>query len=68
VHAILLLVGGKRITAKEEIDAIHWSTWTSVLGAEVNGIWPKYTQVSAIMGNVQASPEQNKESGMVGHS
>ena len=38
-------VGGKRITGKEEIQAIHWSSWTCVLGTEVNGIWPKYTQV-----------------------
>ena len=36
------------MTAKEEIQAIHWATWTSVLGAEVNGIWPKYTQVNDI--------------------
>lgn len=45
---LLLLVGGKRVTSKEEINAIHWSTWTGVLGAEVNGIWPKYTQVSGM--------------------
>lgn len=34
------------MTAKEEIQDIHWFSWTSVLGPEVNGIWPKYTQVS----------------------
>ena len=40
--------GCKRITAKEEIQSIHWVTWTGVLGSEVNGIWPKYTQVNDI--------------------
>ena len=51
VAIILLYVGGKRVTSKEEVNAIHWSTWTGVLGAEVNGIWPKYTQVSALEWN-----------------
>ena len=41
-------VGCKRVTAKEEIQSIHWATWTGVLGSEVNGIWPKYTQVNDI--------------------
>ena len=40
--------GGKRITSKEEIHAIQWATWTSVLGSEVNGIWPKYSQVNDV--------------------
>ena len=43
-----VFVGGKRVTAKEEIQSIHWATWTGVLGSEVNGIWPKYTQVNDI--------------------
>ena len=43
-----MCVGCKRITAKEEIQSIHWATWTGVLGSEVNGIWPKYTQVNDI--------------------
>ena len=38
-----IISGGKRIIREEEIDAIHWQTWTSVLGPEVNGIWEKYT-------------------------
>ena len=45
---LLLCTGGKRVTAKEEIQAIQWSTWTSVLGSEVNGIWPKYSQVNDV--------------------
>ena len=43
-----VLLGGKRVSAKEEIQSIHWATWTGVLGSEVNGIWPKYTQVNDI--------------------
>ncbi|XP_065115366.1 echinoderm microtubule-associated protein-like 6 isoform X2 [Paramisgurnus dabryanus] len=33
---------------KEEAKGIHWMTWTCVLGAEVNGIWPKYSNVNDI--------------------
>lgn len=36
------------MTRKEEIEAIHWQTWTSVLGAEVNGIWEKYTDTTDV--------------------
>lgn len=43
-----MFTGCKRVTSKEEIQAIHWSFWTGVLGQEVNGIWPKYTQVNDI--------------------
>ncbi|XP_077993248.1 echinoderm microtubule-associated protein-like 6 [Glandiceps talaboti] len=39
---------GKHLTSKEEIKAIHWVTWTSVLGPEVNGIWPKYTDINDV--------------------
>lgn len=28
--------------------AIHWATWTCVLGPEVNGIWEKYTDTNDI--------------------
>lgn len=40
--------GGKRITGKEEMQAMQWMSWTSVLGPEVNGIWPKYSQVNDV--------------------
>lgn len=41
--------GGKRITGrKEEVQAMQWVSWTSVLGPEVNGIWPKYSQVNDV--------------------
>eukprot|EP00794_Sanderia_malayensis_P020047 gene20047-22014_t len=39
---------GKRITRKDEIDSIHWSTWTCVLGDEVNGIWEKFTDTTDV--------------------
>ncbi|XP_050404782.1 echinoderm microtubule-associated protein-like 6 [Patella vulgata] len=48
---------GKQVTNKEEIMAIHWSTFTGVLGAEVNGIWEKYTDtndVNAVDANFSA--------------
>ncbi len=43
-----ILLGGKRVTSKDEILGIHWSSWTGVLGTEVNGVWPKYTQVNDV--------------------
>uniref|UniRef100_UPI00398E636F echinoderm microtubule-associated protein-like 6 isoform X3 n=1 Tax=Pristiophorus japonicus TaxID=55135 RepID=UPI00398E636F len=39
---------GKHLTGKDEIKGIHWATWTCVIGPEVNGIWPKYTDVMDI--------------------
>jgi microtubule-associated protein-like 6 len=39
---------GKRVTNKDEVKAIHWATWTCVLGQEVNGIWEKYTDTNDI--------------------
>ncbi|KTF77920.1 hypothetical protein cypCar_00043473 [Cyprinus carpio] len=33
---------------KDEAKGIHWMTWTCVLGPEVNGIWPKYSNVNDI--------------------
>ena len=44
----LFFTAGKRVTRKEEIEAIHWKSWTSVLGAEVNGIWEKYTDTTDV--------------------
>uniref|UniRef100_A0AAY4ASC1 Echinoderm microtubule-associated protein-like 6 n=1 Tax=Denticeps clupeoides TaxID=299321 RepID=A0AAY4ASC1_9TELE len=38
---------GKYLT-KDEAKGIHWMTWTGVIGAEVNGIWPKYSNVNNI--------------------
>lgn len=39
---------GKQVTSKEEIQAIHWATFTGVLGAEVSGIWEKYTDTNDV--------------------
>ncbi|KAI1896973.1 hypothetical protein AGOR_G00100430 [Albula goreensis] len=39
---------GKHITIKEEIKGTHWVSWTCAIGPEVNGIWPKYSDVNDI--------------------
>ncbi|XP_069464337.1 echinoderm microtubule-associated protein-like 6 isoform X1 [Ambystoma mexicanum] len=39
---------GKHLTSKDEIKGIHWATWTCVVGPEVAGIWPKYTDITDI--------------------
>jgi len=36
------------VTSKEELTAIHWATFTGVLGQEVNGIWEKYTDTNDV--------------------
>ena len=30
------------------MKAIHWATFTGVLGVEVNGIWEKYTDTNDV--------------------
>ncbi|XP_004681693.1 PREDICTED: echinoderm microtubule-associated protein-like 5 isoform X1 [Condylura cristata] len=40
--------GGKEVTNKEEIKCVHWASWTCVSGLEVNGILPKYSDISDI--------------------
>ncbi|RXM95556.1 Echinoderm microtubule-associated protein-like 5 [Acipenser ruthenus] len=40
--------GGKEVTNKEEFKLVQWSTWTCSLGPEVNGIWPKYSDINDI--------------------
>ncbi|CAB1335195.1 unnamed protein product, partial [Coregonus sp. 'balchen'] len=39
---------GKEITNREELKLVQWSSWTCVLGPEVNGIWPKYSEINDI--------------------
>jgi len=46
-HCLLLAVG-KQVTSTEEIQSIHWYSFTGVLGPEVNGIWEKYTDTNDV--------------------
>nr|XP_046163640.1 echinoderm microtubule-associated protein-like 5 isoform X2 [Oncorhynchus gorbuscha] len=39
---------GKEVTNREELKLVQWSSWTCVLGPEVNGIWPKYSEINDI--------------------
>ena len=40
---------GKRITLKnQEIERLAWSSWTSVLGATCEGLWPPKCDVTDI--------------------
>ncbi|KAM4599415.1 echinoderm microtubule-associated protein-like 6 isoform 3-T3 [Fundulus diaphanus] len=39
---------GKPIINKEEVKGQRWASWSSVLGSEVSGIWPKYSDSTAI--------------------
>ncbi|KAI1886389.1 hypothetical protein AGOR_G00213510 [Albula goreensis] len=39
---------GKPVTTKDETKGIHWVSWTCVIGPEVSGIWPKYTNINDI--------------------
>ena len=43
----LISIAGKLLN-KEETKGIHWMTWTGIIGPEVNGIWPKYANVTDI--------------------
>uniref|UniRef100_A0A2K6G4N4 EMAP like 5 n=1 Tax=Propithecus coquereli TaxID=379532 RepID=A0A2K6G4N4_PROCO len=43
-----LFLGGKEVTSTEEIKGVHWASWTCVSGLEVNGIWPKYSDINDI--------------------
>ncbi|KAM4730013.1 echinoderm microtubule-associated protein-like 6 isoform 3-T3 [Anableps anableps] len=49
---------GKPIVNNEEVKGQHWASWSSVLGSEVSGIWPKYsdsTAVNAVDANLSAA-------------
>ncbi|KAM7109602.1 echinoderm microtubule-associated protein-like 5 isoform 5-T5 [Ciconia maguari] len=39
---------GKEVTNKEELKGVQWASWTCVSGLEVNGIWPKYSDINDI--------------------
>lgn len=46
-NLFLCLTAGK-LVPKEEAQGIHWITWTGIVGAEVNGIWPKYSNITNV--------------------
>lgn len=52
---LILSSVGKPIINKEEVKGQRWATWSSVLGPEVNGIWPKYSDSTPI-NSVDANP------------
>ncbi|XP_066266402.1 echinoderm microtubule-associated protein-like 6 [Branchiostoma lanceolatum] len=39
---------GKMANKRDDLSAIAWETWTGVLGDEVQGIWPKYSDLSDV--------------------
>lgn len=45
---VLLFPTAGKLVPKEEAKGIHWMTWTGVVGTEVNGIWPKYSNVNNV--------------------
>ncbi|XP_015240079.1 PREDICTED: echinoderm microtubule-associated protein-like 6 [Cyprinodon variegatus] len=49
---------GKPIINKEEVKGQRWASWSSVLGSEVSGIWPKYSDsitINAVDANLSAA-------------
>jgi len=49
---------GKPIVSKEEVKGQRWASWSGVLGTEVSGIWPKYsdsTEINAVDANHAAA-------------
>ncbi|XP_068183951.1 echinoderm microtubule-associated protein-like 6 isoform X2 [Antennarius striatus] len=39
---------GKPVVNKEEVKGQVWASWSGVLGPEVSGIWPKYSNLTGI--------------------
>ncbi|OPL33558.1 hypothetical protein AM593_00500, partial [Mytilus galloprovincialis] len=40
-HRVFAVPSGSRVEKPEIVDKITWADWTSVVGPEVLGIWPK---------------------------
>ena len=40
--------GKQQFLSKEDTETITWSSWTCVLGASVQGVWPAYTDVTDV--------------------
>ncbi|KAI4812331.1 hypothetical protein KUCAC02_023729 [Chaenocephalus aceratus] len=53
-----LMPMGKPLVSKEEVKGQSWATWSGVLGSDVSGIWPKYsnlTEINAVDANLSAA-------------
>lgn len=49
---------GKPVVSKDELKGLCWASWSGVLGPEVSGIWPKYsnlTEINAVDANHAAA-------------
>ncbi|KAM7408259.1 hypothetical protein PAMA_002117 [Pampus argenteus] len=49
---------GKPVVSKGEVKGQRWASWSGVLGSEVSGIWPKYsnlTEINAVDANHAAA-------------
>lgn len=40
--------GERHAIALKELEKLEWSTWTGVLGWEVEGIWPQYSDITDV--------------------
>ncbi|KAF7252518.1 Echinoderm microtubule-associated protein-like 6 [Varanus komodoensis] len=46
--------GCHHLTSKDEVKGLLWASWTCVMGPDVNGIWPKYSNtidINSVDGN-----------------
>lgn len=49
---------GKPLVTKEDLKGLCWASWSCVLGPEVSGLWPKYsnlTEINAVDANQAAA-------------
>jgi hypothetical protein len=40
--------GERHAIVLKELEKLEWSTWTGVLGREVEGIWPQYSDITDV--------------------